>query len=357
MRSTTNNIRERRQALGLTQQDLAGRVAVSRQTIGAIESGAGSCGVELALRLAAALGCRVEDLFLGVPASVEVEPADGEELEAGTRVALGVIGGRLVARSLSGAQGAFWPTAPAHGLVRGSEPAGKVEVGRLHGGRRGVFVAGCDPAAGLLAGHASWGRAALDTFWWPAGNGRAVTELTRGRVHAVTLHQEPGAPEPHFGFAVERVRVASWEMGWMVAPGNPKGLVSAVDLARPDVTLANREVGSGARRLLDDLLAEAGVAVERVRGYGRVFLGHAEIATAVKLGVADVGLGIALAAHVEGLGFVPVARQMCDLYVPRHELAGEPAQTLLDAIVSGRFQAELSAFGPYDTSETGDHID
>ncbi|HKI57599.1 MAG TPA: substrate-binding domain-containing protein [Trueperaceae bacterium] len=357
MGSTTNTIRDRRVALGLTQQALADRVSVSRQTIGVIEGGAGSCGVELALRLAEALGCRVEELFAAPAPSVEAEPTQGEPLDAGTRVALSEIRGRLVARPLRGVQGGFWATAPAHGLVRGREAGGRVAVRRLRSGRRGVFVAGCDPAAGLLAEHASRARSALDAYWWSAGNGRAVAELARGSVHAVTVHQEPGYPRPRFGFDVERVRVASWEMGWIVAAGNPKGIVSPADLARDDVTLANREVGAGARKLLDDLLVEAGVATDQVRGYGRVFPGHAEVATAVELGVADVGLGIALAAHVEGLGFVPITRQACDLYVPRDELGSEPVQVLLETIVSGRFQAELSAFGPYDTSETGDHID
>lgn len=357
MSGSSNGLRSRRLALGLTQKELADRVAVSRQTIGVIESGAGSCGVELALRLAAALSCRVEELFAVSPAAVTAEPADPEDLGAGTRVALGAVRGRVVARSVRGVQGGFWATAPAHGLVRRHDADGRVEVDRLGPGRHSVFVVGCDPAAGLLTEHTSRGQAGLDGYWWPAGNARAVGELARGSVHAVTVHQEPGRPVPGFGFSVERVRVASWEMGWMVARGNPKGILSAADLARADVVLANRELGAGARALLDDLLTQAGVAPQRVRGYDRVFLGHAEVATAVKLGVADVGLGIAVAAHVEGLGFVPITRQTCDLYLPRDELEGEPAQALLQTIVSGRFQAELSALGPYDTSETGDPIE
>lgn len=46
-----------------TQEDLATSVGVTRQTIIAIEKGNYTPSVLLALRLARALGCSVEDLF------------------------------------------------------------------------------------------------------------------------------------------------------------------------------------------------------------------------------------------------------------------------------------------------------
>ncbi len=48
---------------GMTQQDLADRVGVTRQTIISIEKGNYSPTVGLALRLARELGVGVEDLF------------------------------------------------------------------------------------------------------------------------------------------------------------------------------------------------------------------------------------------------------------------------------------------------------
>jgi putative transcriptional regulator len=47
----------------MTQEDLAGRVGVSRQTIIAIESGRYTPSLGLALRLAKLFKCRVEELF------------------------------------------------------------------------------------------------------------------------------------------------------------------------------------------------------------------------------------------------------------------------------------------------------
>lgn len=58
-----NRLKERRAELGLTQADLASRVSVSRKTINTVENGVFVPSTMLALKLAAALGRKVEDLF------------------------------------------------------------------------------------------------------------------------------------------------------------------------------------------------------------------------------------------------------------------------------------------------------
>lgn len=58
-----NKVKARRVLADLTQEDLATRVGVTRQTIFAIEKGNYAPSVVLALRLARTLGCTVEDLF------------------------------------------------------------------------------------------------------------------------------------------------------------------------------------------------------------------------------------------------------------------------------------------------------
>ncbi|MBI4911245.1 MAG: helix-turn-helix transcriptional regulator [Acidobacteria bacterium] len=59
-----NEVRRHRVlAGGLTQEELAERVGATRQTILAIEKGSYNPSVGLALRLAAALGTTVEQLF------------------------------------------------------------------------------------------------------------------------------------------------------------------------------------------------------------------------------------------------------------------------------------------------------
>lgn len=65
-------VRAAREARGWTQGELAARVGVSRQTINYLEQGRYTPSVLLALKLARALECRVEDLF-----ALEDDDADG----------------------------------------------------------------------------------------------------------------------------------------------------------------------------------------------------------------------------------------------------------------------------------------
>jgi putative transcriptional regulator len=58
-----NRIGELRAERGLTQLALAEMVAVSRKTINTVENGVFVPSTTLALKLAEALGCRVEDIF------------------------------------------------------------------------------------------------------------------------------------------------------------------------------------------------------------------------------------------------------------------------------------------------------
>jgi putative transcriptional regulator len=63
MTLTKNNLKEFREKNKLTQEDLAGKLDVSRQTIISIESGRYVPSLELALKFAKLFKCKVEDLF------------------------------------------------------------------------------------------------------------------------------------------------------------------------------------------------------------------------------------------------------------------------------------------------------
>ena len=70
MALTKNHLKAFREARGLTQEKLAERVQVSRQTIISIEGGRYVPSLELALKFSHEFNCQVEDLF-----GIEVEHA------------------------------------------------------------------------------------------------------------------------------------------------------------------------------------------------------------------------------------------------------------------------------------------
>jgi putative transcriptional regulator len=60
----SNNLRELRQVRGgITQQELADRVGITRQTVIAIEGNKYSPSLEVAFMIAQALGAKIDDVF------------------------------------------------------------------------------------------------------------------------------------------------------------------------------------------------------------------------------------------------------------------------------------------------------
>jgi putative transcriptional regulator len=62
-----NRIQVLREAMGLTQEEVARRVRVTRQTINAIENNKYNPTLELAFRLARLFDSRVDDVFVYEP--------------------------------------------------------------------------------------------------------------------------------------------------------------------------------------------------------------------------------------------------------------------------------------------------
>lgn len=63
MTLSKNKLKEFREKKNLTQEDLAQKTSVSRQTIISIESGRYVPSLELALKFSKIFNCKVEDLF------------------------------------------------------------------------------------------------------------------------------------------------------------------------------------------------------------------------------------------------------------------------------------------------------
>lgn len=375
-----NRLKELRTQRGLSQQDLARLAGVTRQTIGGIEAGQYAASAHVALRLARALGCRVEDLFwLPVePEEIEVNLAGTATGEAAAapgsheplRVRVARVGEQYVAHSLAGDTGlrvALWS---ADGTVSpggaAARPGARVRLMTDRATVENTFVlAGCDPALSLWAEMAEQHRPGLRMTWLPAGSQAALEALAQGQVHAAGMHlYDPDSGEFNLPFVRARlcgrgtvlVNVGFWQQGLLVRPGNPLAIRAAADLARPDVRIVNRPVGTGARQLLDRELARVGIRPDQVAGYSQVVAGHLDLARAVAAGMADAGVGVPAAAAAFGLTFVPWAVERYDLVLLRSYLEDPPVAAALEELRRRPVRAQLEAAGGYDTARTGDII-
>jgi molybdate-binding protein/DNA-binding XRE family transcriptional regulator len=357
------NLKVYRLRRGWSQEELARKVHIQRQAVVDLEKGRYLPNTLSALRLAEVFDCAVEDLFMLWEENEQDVSLPDEGLPVGTRLAVGKVRDRLVGLPLH----ASMPFAlrAADGLLSGP---GRV---RLHASpqalKESLLLAGCDPALDLLDDHL---RRVLPTARIRcvfASSGRALDLLARGCAHAASSHfHNEGEGEAN----VEALRAATaggalpcrvtafanLEEGLMTAKGNPLGIRSPEDLARPGVRFVNREPGAALRRLLDRHLAARGVPASMVGGYTREVGSHGEGACRVVCGVADAALGPRVTADVFGLDFIPLAVTRCDVIIPIDHEQHPVAAALLDLVHSGRLRRELAALPGYDSSVTGKEI-
>jgi molybdopterin molybdotransferase/putative molybdopterin biosynthesis protein len=374
-----NRLRALRTGKGLSQTDLATMSGITRQAVCAIEANQYLPTTAVALRLAAVLNCRVEDLFRLISTGEEVvgeliPGSTAEPLAHHARVKLVHVGNRLIVRPVAHLGEVLNYAIPADGLItdsvnsslRGDKASRSVRVRLLRDRRlieQEIAVAGCDPAIFLAGEYLRRHTNTATVVGWTMGSGAALEALKRGEVHIAGLHildsksGESNLPyvKRHLkGIEVNIVTFARWEEGLLVRAGNPKSIRAITDLARPDVQLINREGGAGARILLDQRLSAAGVAPHLVKGYDRLASSHFHVARLIAEGQADVGVGVRFAANYYGLDFILLQDARYDLVVPKAYVSSHPTlQRFFETIVTRQFKGEVEALGGYDTSETG----
>jgi molybdate-binding protein/DNA-binding XRE family transcriptional regulator len=387
-----NKLVELRQKRGLRQQEVADRAGVTRQSLSALEAGRSAPSTTLALRLAHALACRVEDLFwleetgsslvaevagvTGTPANVGTEAQAGghnqsERATKGNRVLVVSVGGKWVAHPLApdashsmltAADGVLAGPGGARGAA-GDSVLAKVALLRdreeLHDT---LLCVGCAPALGVLTSRASARTPGRRVLWLERSSYAALEMLRRGYAHVAGAHL---FDEDSGEFNVPFVRrllpdrsvlvfnLVRWEAGLLVAPGNPRRLRGVEDLARPDIAVARRDAGAGAQKLLERTLGRAGIPAKAVKTRGPVAAGHMDVGRIVAMGVADAGVSIRSAALAYGLDFLPLAEERFDLIVSK-ELSDDPRVIrLLDTLSSRPFRRELESLGGYGVRESG----
>ncbi|VVB91624.1 PBP superfamily domain protein [uncultured archaeon] len=113
--------------------------------------------------------------------------------------------------------------------------------------------------------------------------------------------------------------------------------------------IINRNTGSGTRVLTDMKLSEIaqqrGMSFEELResinGYHTEAKTHSAVASAVKLGKADVGVGIRTVAELNGLKFIKIADEEYDFVIPLRLLESSGIKRFMEALRSQEFGEKL----------------
>ena len=358
----TCKVKQFRLARGWSQEKLAEEIDVRRQAIYDIESGRYLPNTAIALRLARIFECRVEDLFAEQdPGNTRPVHVINGQRAPSSRLALGMVRDRLVGISLQGPESVGFGLRPADGVLTPDGKSAQI-FSPSNCFDKALILMGCDPAFEILAHYVS--RIAPDArvHCRFASTHRALNALAEGLTHVAGIHlHNTGKTESNVVLAGQKLAgvrgsilgFSLLEEGLMVARGNPLGIRSVADLARPMVRFVNREPGAALRILLDDCLQRAGVNTTTISGYRNEVTSHREGAYRVACNVADAALGLRAIAEAFSLDFVPIAAVRCDLVIPG-DLIGHPTvKILLDVLQSAALRREIDAIPGYEAAVTG----
>ncbi len=195
------------------------------------------------------------------------------------------------------------------------------------------------------------------------GSFDALASFARGGCELAGFHLVEGPLGPLMGARYlellnpgthKVISFVSRTQGFIVAPGNPKGLHGVRDLARPDVSIVNRQRGSGTRALLEFMIAYAGIERAKIRGYDDEEFTHTAVAALVAGKQADVGFGIEAAAAQFRLDFVPLATERYYIVCREEHLAMPAVQALLGILRSAEFRSAVASLAGYSAPRAGE---
>ena len=157
------------------------------------------------------------------------------------------------------------------------------------------------------------------------GSMGGLKALRQNLCHVASSHLlQENEEEYNFDFAVKEldrmpavVNFCRREQGLLVGKKNPKKIQPVSDLARPEVRIANRPLGTGTRLLLDHEFKRAGINGEKIAGYTREYSRHLDVGLEILAGRADAAPAIRAVAGILGLEFLPLRWERYDLMVAK----------------------------------------
>jgi putative molybdopterin biosynthesis protein len=224
-----------------------------------------------------------------------------------------------------------------------------------------IIISGQDACLDLLlAKITEAGEPALRSFM---GCYNGLLALYNGRVNMAASHLWDAETDTYNypfirrllpGLPVGVFRLAGRMQGFYVKKGNPLNIRDWGDLARPEISMINRERGCGTRILLDQKLRLLGIDAAAIKGYAKEATSHMVCAGIVAKGGANLGCGCERGAEgIAGSQFIPLQLEWYDFVFPLAD-QDTPAGKIITAYVTGNeFKQDLQTMGGYDLSQTG----
>ena len=224
-----------------------------------------------------------------------------------------------------------------------------------------VLISGQDVVLDLLSNYLVQHGVTAERCYLNSFEG--LLTLYEGKVDAAACHlydtEEKSFNTPFVkkllpGVPAALINISYRSMGFYVAAGNPKEISGWRDLARRDIAILNRGVGSSARILLDGQLRRMNLDAREIKGYEREMKSHLTMAAAIAEGEADLAIGTErISRQIDGLDFIPLLEERFDLVVRKSFLEDEAGDKLLSILRSAPFKKEIRQFSGNDYRDMG----
>ncbi|UCG79372.1 MAG: molybdopterin biosynthesis protein [Nitrospirota bacterium] len=294
-------------------------------------------------------------------------------MEEFVRVKLGNVADKIIATPVTRGAGVIMSLVRADGLLRIPERSEGYGAGtdvciELIRSRKDikntiVGIGSHDNSLDLMANYLKRRYPELSLSSAHTGSMGGIMAIKKGEAHIAGTHLlDEASGEYNVPFIREhlssiRLRLYNLvyrEQGLIVKKGNPKNIKGIEDLIRDDVTFVNRQSGSGTRLLTDKSINDIKLDSTAISGYDRVEFTHMSVASAVRGGIADAGMGIYAASVALDLDFIPVARERYDIIIPQEHESSDKIMAFLDIMINDEaFRSAVEELGGYDTSDMG----
>ena len=225
-----------------------------------------------------------------------------------------------------------------------------------------IIISGQDIILDILCRMIENKTSNVRTYRSNMGSYNGLYEMYNDRVSLASCHlwdSETDTYNTNFvkkllpGVSCILINIAYRTQGFYVKKGNPKNIKDWHDLSRTDITMINREKGSGVRILTDGKLQSLNISTN-ISGYENEETSHLSVASCVARGDADVGIGNEkVSKQVDNIDFIPLQKERYDLVIKKSDLNNPIYKSIIDIISSKEFKKELEGLGGYDLKDTG----
>ncbi|WP_252236616.1 helix-turn-helix transcriptional regulator [Clostridium sp. CH2] len=226
-----------------------------------------------------------------------------------------------------------------------------------------IIISGQDIILDVLARHIEEKTDNIRVLRSNVGSYTSLYDLYNDKISISSSHLWDGDTNEYNTAYVRRlipgipciiINLAYRRQGFYVAKGNPHNITTWDDLIKSDISIVNREKGSGTRVLLDEKLRLYNVEGESIKGYNFEQSSHLAVASSIAVGDGDLGIGIEKVAHqVSEIDFVPIQEERYDLIIKKSFLKYPLYKLIIEIIQSKEFKKEIKGLGEYDLRDTG----